>query len=145
MELIIDASAVFTGLIGTGITKYIIFSNAINLFAPEYLFDEFEKHKLRIKELSGFSEQELSELFNKLKLRITIIPKEQFEKFLMEANSLIPDKDDTEYLALSLSMNKTPIWSNDPHFKEQSVIKIYATSELVKYLKSQGHEFTSLY
>ena len=144
MELIIDATVLFTGLIGTGITKDIIFSDAVKLYAPEYLFDEFVKHKSRIKELSGFSEQELNELFNKLESRIIIVPKDRFEEFLVEANSLISDKDDTEYLALSLSMNKTPVWSNDPHFKKQSVVKVFMTSELVKYLKSKGYEFSSL-
>ena len=68
-------------------------------------------------------------------------PREQFEKFLKEANRLVSDKGDTEYVALSLSMNKAPIWSNDPDFKQQSVVKVFTTSELVKYLKSTGHKF----
>ena len=121
MDLIIDATVIFTGFIGTGVTKDIVFSNVVRLFSPEYLFNEFEEHKLRIKELSGLPEHELDELLSKFKSRITIVPREEFEKFLLEANLLVSAKDDTEYLALSLSMKKTTIWSKDSHFKEQSI------------------------
>lgn len=113
----------------------------MKLYAPEYLFDEIEKHKSKIKEFSILSENEVNGLLDKFKFRIKIVSKVKFEKFLLEANSLISDKDDTEYLALSFSMNKTPIWSNDPHFKEQSVVNVFTTTELVKHLKSLGYEF----
>ena len=141
MELVIDASVLFTGLIGTGITKDIIFSNVVKLYAPEYLFEEFEEHKSGVKELSGLSLKELDLLFKKLKARITFVPRGGFDTFLKEANELVSDKDDTEYVALSLSMNKLPIWSNDQHFKEQSVVEVFMTPELVKHLKSAGHTF----
>lgn len=141
MELIVDATVIFTGFMGKGVTKEIIFSDIVRLYAPEYLFDEVEEHKLKIKEFSALSENEVNELLDKFKSIIKIISKERFEKFLLGANLLISDKDDTEYLALSLSMNKTPVWSNDSHFKEQSIVKVYTTSELVKYLKSKGYEF----
>ncbi len=53
MDLVIDASIVFTGLTGVGITKEIIFSDFIVLYSPEFLFDEIDKYKSRITELSG--------------------------------------------------------------------------------------------
>ncbi len=65
MELVIDATILFTGLIGKGVTKEIIFSK-------------------------------------------------------------------------SLALNKCPIWSNDPHFKEQSLVRVFTTEELVEYLKSKN-------
>ena len=141
MEVIIDASVIFTALMGRGVTKAIIFSEGVTLYAPEYLFEEFEEHKSRIKELSGFSLSELKVLFEKTKERITSVPRTQFEKYLGKANALISDKDDTEYVALSLSMRKAPSWSNDLDFKKQSVVKVFTTAEFVKHLKSLGHVF----
>jgi predicted nucleic acid-binding protein len=141
MELVMDASVLFTGIIGTGVTKDIIFSKAVTLFSPEYLFEEFEEHKSRVEALSGLTSKELGELFEKLKKAIRIVPKEEFEKFLKEANSLSPDRDDTEYFALSLSKSKTPIWSNDSRLKKQSSIKVFSTSELAAHLKSAGLTF----
>ena len=137
MELVIDATILFTGLIGKGVTKEIIFSKSVVLCCPESLFNETEEHKPRIKILSGLSSAELEALLVKLKGAIRIFPKPEYEAFLGEANSLISDPDDTEYIALSLSMNKCPVWSNDPHFKEQSAVRVFTTKELVGFLKTK--------
>ena len=142
MKLVIDATVLFTALIGTGVTKEIIFSDKVKLYSPEYLFNEFEKHQLRIEKLSKLSSAELKELFAKLRSKIEFVPKSKFEKFLKSANSLIQDKDDTEYLALSLAFNKMPVWSNDPHFKQQSLVKVFNTKELLDQLKSEGYKFS---
>lgn len=137
MELVIDATILFTGLIGKGVTKEIIFSESVVLCCPEALFNEAEEHKSRIKILSGLSSNELEALLGKLKDAIRIFPRPEYEEFLKEANNLISDPNDTEYLALSLALNKCPIWSNDPHFKKQSEVRVFTTSELVKLLKSK--------
>src|SRR3989338_5320331 len=137
MELVVDATVVFTGIIGTGVTKEIIFLKSVKLHCPESLFNEVEEHKSRIKILSGLSSAELEELLIKLKNTIKPFPLPKYEKFLNEANKLISDHDDTEYLALSLALDKCPIWSNDPHFKEQSKVQVFTTKELVELLKTK--------
>ena len=88
--------------------------------------------------LSSLSSSEVDSLISKLTGHINIVEKSEFDAFLDEANKLISDPDDTEYLALSLSMNKCPIWSNDPHFKEQSLVKVFTTAELAGFLKSKN-------
>ena len=135
MKLVIDATELFIALTGTGITKEIIFSDKVELYAPEYISEELNEHKSRVKELSGLSTEKLEELIGLLKSKIKTLPKEQFNIFLTKANELISDKDDTEYLALALSMNNVPIWSEDIHFKEQLIVKVFTTAELVKHLK----------
>lgn len=141
MELIIDATILFCALIGKGVTKQIIFSKFIKLSCPETLFNEVEEHKPRIKELSRLSSVELEALLGELKKKIEPFKLSEYDKFLKQANSLISDKDDTEYLALSLAFNKMPIWSNDPHFKKQSIVEVFNTKELVDKLKSLGYKF----
>ena len=157
MELIIDASILFTALVGTGVTKDIIFSKDVTLYAPEYLFEEFAEHRARIEKLSGLSAKDFDSLLEtqigssrlgpvaaatwELKLVIKQVPKERFEGFRKEAHKTISAEDDTEYVALSLSMDKVPVWSNDIHFKKQSVIKAFNTAELVLHLKSSGKTF----
>src|SRR3989338_8150791 len=142
MELTIDASILFCALIGKGVTKDIIFSKSIKTDSPKNLFDELDEHRERVQELSGLSPDEFDSLLDRLKDKINVMPLHSYEKYLKQANLLIPDKDDTEYLALSLSLGKIPIWSNDPHFKQQSLIKVFNTSELVEHLKSEGFEFS---
>ena len=138
MELVIDATILFTGLIGKGVTKKIMFSKSVELCSPEALFNEAEEHKFRIKILSGLSSAELEALSDKLRDAIKTFPRSKYEEFLKEANSLISDPDDTEYLALSLALNKCPIWSNDPHLKKQTLVKVFTTKELAEFLKSKN-------
>ena len=62
---------------------------------------------------------------------IEFIPVVEYKEFLKEAELICPDPDDVEYFALALKLN-CPIWSNDKALKEQSVIKVLSTSELIE-------------
>lgn len=138
MELVVDASIIFTAMTGRGVTKDIIFLDAIKLYAPEYLSEELDEHKGRIAEISGLSDREVESLLSMLKARIRLVPRIELEGFLREANELVADKDDTEYIALSLARGHLPIWSNDNHFKQQGTVEVLTTAELVSRLKSAG-------
>ena len=134
----VDATILFTGLIGKGVTKDIIFFESIKLYCPESLFNEIEEHKSRIRFISKLPSDDLEFLLRRFKAKIINFPLSEYEELLKEANSLISDPEDTEYLALSLSLNKCPIWSNDPHFKEQSKVQVFTTKELVELLKTKN-------
>ena len=138
MEVVIDAGIVFTALTGKGITKELIFSDFLIVFSPEYLFEEVEEHMPEIIALSSASPEEVGAALSMLKSKIRSVPKEEFDTFLEQANALMPDKEDTEYLALSLAKGRTPIWSNDGHFKKQTLVEVFTTKELVDKLKSLG-------
>ena len=84
MQLVIDASVVFTALTGSGTTKDVIFSKNVELFAPDNLLEEIVEHWLRIKGISGLSEQQLRRLFELIKSRISIAPKSAFDSKLKE-------------------------------------------------------------
>ena len=143
MELVVDATIVFTGIIGKGVTKEIIFSEFVKLHSPNKLFDEIEKHKHRLLNITGFSESEFDELLAMIKKKISLAEESEYGQCIDESTKLIPDENDEPYLTLSLSLNKMPIWSNDPHFKKQSVVKVFDTNELVDKLKSLGFEFST--
>ena len=137
MDLVVDATILFTGLTGKGITKDIIFLESVSLHCPEALFKEIEEHKSRIKYISTLPSSDLEFLLNKFKAKIKTFPLYKYDLFLKEANNLMPDPDDTEYLALSLALDKCPIWSEDPHFKKQSVVRVFTTKELVELLRTK--------
>ena len=68
-----------------------------------------------------------------LSLAIEFIPKEKFGGYLKETKEMCSDKDDSPYVALSLSLGKVPIWSNDKELKEDCKevgIKIFSTDEV---------------
>ena len=57
----------------------------------------------------------------------------EFEKFIPMVKDKCPDKDDMEYFALSLSKNIS-IWSDDKALKNQDIVSIISTTELIKII-----------
>lgn len=134
MELIIDANVLLSALISpTGKTCELLFTDVLQLFAPEWLLEEFKEHKHEVLQKTKLSEQELDLFLAIIMTRLHILPLKEFEKCIPEAKTLTPDPDDTEYFALAL-LRKASIWTNDKKFKEQQRITIYTTTELLSQL-----------
>jgi len=61
---------------------------------------------------------------------INIISKNYFSSFLQKAEIISPDPDDCAYFALALKL-KCGIWSNDKDLKNQNIVNIYSTKDLL--------------
>lgn len=131
MKLVVDANVIFSSLISqSGKTSKILFSNEFELYSPEYLFEELDKYKKYICKKSGLSLEKIESLISLIFLNIKIIPLSEFEHSLLKAKEICPDPNDEEYFALALSKN-IPIWSDDKALKQQSVIEVISTTELI--------------
>ena len=136
MDLVIDANILFSILIKEGKTKELLFEEDLHIFAPEFIFEEFEKYSSLIMEKTKRSKEELSKLMEILKKHIKIIPNEETEKFISEAEKICPDKKDIDYFALTLKL-KCPLWSNDKILKtKQNIIEVYSTEDLMRMFEN---------
>jgi len=132
MDLVIDANVLFSVLIKKGKTEELIFEADLHLFAPEFIFKEFEKYKEVILEKTERTTVEFNWLLRILKKKIKTVPNEDTEKYIAEAEKISPDKKDVDYFALALKL-KCPIWSNDKQLKtKQKAITVYSTEDLAK-------------
>jgi len=134
MKLVVDANVLFSALIKQEITAELLLDLSLNLYAPEFILEEFEKHKQEILSKTKRTEDEFDDIFNIIKEIINIIPVEEFENYLNEARKISPDSDDVIYFALALKL-KCSIWSNDKKLKEQIKVRIYSTEELMAEMK----------
>ena len=135
MELIIDANILFSSLIKDSITAHIMFDENIKLYAPEFLLSEFAKYENFILKKTSRNKNEFKEILTSLNEVITVFPQEEYRQFIDKAKHICPDENDVMYFAIALKLD-CAIWSNDKKLKEQKVIKIYSTQELVKKLYS---------
>ena len=133
MDLIVDANILFAALIKDSTTSELLFHENLHLYAPEFLLEEFSKHKKEILTKTKRTEHQFEEILTTLKELITLIPKEEFRQNLEQANIISPDPDDAPYIALALKL-KIPIWSNDKDLKKQKAVTIYTTQETYKIL-----------
>jgi|SRR3989344_1269609 len=129
MKFVIDTSIVFSLFKSNSSTNKLLKEHIIELFAPKELIDELKKYSDIICSKSNISKQKflsnLESLTEIIKLRIPS------KEFVSKASRLISHKSDSPFLALALEMNIS-IWSNDVHFKEQKLVKVFTTEELIK-------------
>jgi len=138
MKLVIDANIAFSLLKKDSFTRTLSQKHSLELYSHKFILEELEEHIEEVCKLLKVSKdkfERLREILSKLvNLKIKVSPQQ-----LNWASSLISDPDDKQYLALALKLN-CPIWSEDPHFKEQSVIKVvkvFTTKELKSFLESE--------
>ncbi|MEK6898470.1 MAG: PIN domain-containing protein [Nanoarchaeota archaeon] len=130
MNLVIDSNILFAALLKESGTSDILFEHT--LYAPEFIFEEFNKYKDYLKNKTSRDEKDFTSLFNLFERNVILIPKEEIEPFMEEAEKISPDEKDTIYLALALKLNCS-LWSNDKDLKEkQIIVHVYTTEELIR-------------
>ena len=139
MILILNTSILISSLIKDSVTRQILLLPSMKFYLPEYALEEIEAHKMKISRLSRLSTDEIDILLNLLLENISIIPSQTIQPHLSEAEVMIGriDPNDIPFLALALATQNDGIWSNDRHFEAIKQIKIWKTSDLLKYLKKQ--------
>ena len=131
MDIVLDNNILFS-LMNPNSTASILFSSLNSKFiAPEFIKSEFKKHKDECLLKSKLSKSEFESRLKQIEESIEFINESKYKGFLKESEELISDPDDVDFLALALSTNSI-IWSNDKHLKEQSLVPILTTEELIK-------------
>ena len=140
MFLIVDDSILFSFFNPDSARRLIIESAptlGFELISPDFAFNELAKDKEEIQKYSEINELEFIILFSLLEKKIESFSEVAYKEFLAEANRISPHSTQTKddpYFALALSLN-CAIWSDEKSFKQQSKVKVYSTSELLKELK----------
>ena len=137
MKLVIDTNSIISALIKNGISRRIIFSPLIQFITPDHSLREISKYKELICKKAKINSNEFDIILNLLFEKISIIPKEEYERFFDSAKTLIEDKDDIPFIALCLASKADGIWSDDAHFKTGKEITIFRTRELAVAFKSR--------
>lgn len=133
MLVVIDANILFSALIKDAESAKLILSDKLALLAPDKIFDEFKKHKTEILLKTHRIEEEFSEVLSVFEDRIQLVPQDELKPFLNKASLLISDASDREYIASAIKF-RCPIWSNDKSFKQQSLVRVFTTKELIGFL-----------
>lgn len=137
MKLVLDNNVLFSIMNPFSIAAYLFSSINTEFFAPEFIKQELEKHKEECLIKSRLSDEQFEMRLEEIEELIRFFKESEYDEFLIKAIKNLSDPKDSPYLALALLTNSS-IWSNDEHFKEQSLVKIYTTEDLlVKFLKAE--------
>lgn len=136
MQLVIDANILVAAFLKAATTRNLLLNERLELCSPEHLLIEARKVlKSRLLKKEGdFPESNFDFLFDFLTTSIKVIPMEEYEGYLQKALEIAPHEEDAPYLALAVHLN-IPIWSNDIGMKEQSLVRVLSTMDLIEELK----------
>lgn len=129
--LVLDNNALFSVMNPKSISAYLFSSIRAKFIAPKDIKSEFNEHREECLLKSKISEQEFEMRQEEVEESIDFSELLEYKQFLKKALKELPDPDDAPYLALALSTNSA-IWSNDPHLKEQSLVKVFTTGDLLR-------------
>jgi len=144
LKLVVDTNILFSFFKKESMTRTVILSDSPELVSPEVALKELQKYSKELAIKSDINKEELENLVLRLKKHIEFISISRYCDSLKPALKLaeqFPIKDVEEFLdnidffALALK-EKCSIWSKDALFKKQSSIRIFTTTELLAYLKS---------
>ena len=143
--LIVDANVVISTLISKNFLILILRqlrSKGVKLYSPTFLKEEIKDHWGEIKLKTKLDEKYLEIIFKEIFSIIDCVEIQKYNRFIEEAVNICSDKDDAPYVALSLSLNKAPIWSFDKVLKKdckKANISVISTSDVVEifYINSK--------
>lgn len=140
MRLVIDTGILISALLKDSVTRELLLFSSIDFLLPEYAFEELEKHKDSISARSGLSREDIEIVLSLIIENITIIPASKLKPHVQKAHKLIGGIDplDVPFAALALAVENDGIWSNDKHFENLKGIKIWKTSDVFNYIKTEG-------
>ena len=137
LELILDANVLFSALLANSTTRKLLFNPQLKLYAPEYLISELEEHLGSDSELIeklNQTEEETGIVVHELLHNVETIPSGEYRYSIEKAMKISPDEYDAPYLALALHL-KLPVWSNDKRLKDQKIVRIYNTKEILGLIR----------
>lgn len=133
MRLVLDNNALFSIMNPYSVSAYLFASIRCEFVAPEFIKKELNKYKEECLFKSKLSGQQFEIRQKEIEESIEFFKESKYDELLIKAIRNLLDPKDAPYLALALLTNSA-IWSNDPHLKQQSLVKIYTTKDLLKML-----------
>jgi predicted nucleic acid-binding protein len=130
MRFALDANILFSLCNLSSSTSAIVNKHDLELFSLDYALLELEKYKEDVIKKSG---QSFSNALQTLKQKVQFISVRSLKQEIKECKPIVQDQADVVYLALAKHLS-APLWSNDSHLKQQSLVPILTTQELLTLL-----------
>ncbi|MBS3168152.1 hypothetical protein J4216_03450 [Candidatus Woesearchaeota archaeon] len=131
MKIIIDSNRIIAALIKESTTRSIISDQFFEFISPDFIFTEIRKYEEDIIKKAKITKNEFEILLAILFENIEVISKEEYEKIIIEIKEKIEDPKDLPYLAVAILTDSYGIWSHDPDFSKQKILRILTNIDML--------------
>jgi len=133
MRFVVDANVLFSFFWKDSFTKRLLMGKYFELCSPEFSLEEINRYKDEIMRKARIGLDEFVEVRRELVLYVDFFSLDSYGKFLSKVVGICPDKDDVDYFGLALKLG-VGIWSNDKLLKEQNVVDVLNTMDVLELL-----------
>jgi predicted nucleic acid-binding protein len=146
MRIVVDTNIAFSAALNTDskIGRIILQPKTrLNFYSTEQLLEELKKHRVKLLELTDYTDHELDRIIslvtNRIRfINVKLIPIKMYENAENLCSSI--DIDDTEFVALTNHI-KGKLWSGDKELKDGLIQKNWrkfiTTEELLKIVQNR--------
>lgn len=134
MKIVVDVNIILSALIKDSITRRIIVDSGFEFYFPENSLHKIRKYQNYIIEKSGMGELEYNQILTKLLSYIKMVPIEELLAYWSTAKEIMEkiDSEDVVFIASSLAIPNSIIWSNDSDFDKQNKVKVLKTKDILE-------------
>lgn len=135
-----DANVLIAAFLRDSTVRRIVTLAGLHLLVPEFIFEEFDRHRLALGRRAGLSPEESRALLERLRRHFVVVPADLVAASFPGARRVLRgiDERDAPYVAAALAVPCDGIWSDDPHLKAQRTVPCLTTRELVQTLRASG-------
>jgi predicted nucleic acid-binding protein len=135
MNIILDMNVLMSALIKDSYTRELIVKATKahhKHWVPEVAFKKLVKYRMYISRRKGCDPADVDSLLEELMKYVSILPGAKIESNVQRAKKVMGhiDSENSVFVACALSIPSSVIWSNDRHFREQKLVKVYTTDEM---------------
>ena|SRR3989338_7690754 len=132
MKVVIDSNRVLAAMIKGSTTRGILLDIFFEFVAPDFIITEIRKHENRVLDAAEINKDEFEMVLALIFERITIIPETEYSEFIEPPKDDIEDPKDLPYMAACLASKAHGIWTHDPDFDKQNIIKIFSNIDMLR-------------
>ncbi len=133
MKLVVDTNRIIAALVKDSYSRRILSSDLFDFHAVALSRKEIGKYEEELLQKTHLSADQFSDLLDALLGRVVFIDDARIQPFMPQARDVMDsvDPNDTPFLAAALAIDADGIWTHDPHFDHQMLVKVIRTNDLV--------------
>ncbi|WP_297535293.1 PIN domain-containing protein [Thermococcus sp.] len=131
--LVVNTNVLFSFFGKSTTTRELIFLLSGRLISPEFAVSESGGTQEEVLRKAKIDERAFQRALEILREHVIFVPEDFYSEFIPLALEICPNKDDADFVALSLKVN-APLWSNDRRLKDIKEIEVMNTEEVLKLL-----------
>ncbi len=132
MKLVVDTNRVIAALVKDSYSRRVLLSDKFEFFSLAFGRQELDKYRGYVLEKSGLTDAQFDVLVDALFHRVSVLEDSVVQSRMPEAKAVMDlvDSKDTPFIAAALAVSADGVWSEDPHFASQELVRVFRTKDL---------------